>query len=124
MAPEAPDRSEPVRTLALLFWAIIAGFLAFLISLGILLGITILIVRAIPPRVPNPTEAYEGFGDAMIAGHYFLVGSLLSLPVAASIGATVAVWVVHRANSTCSRTFAAQGRTGKRATSVPPRSIS
>src|SRR5581483_5588079 len=44
-----------------------AGLLAFAVTLAAGLVVTVLVVRAIPPEVPHPTEASGGFGDAMLA---------------------------------------------------------
>jgi hypothetical protein len=52
---------------------------------------TVLVVRAIPPEVPHPTEAYEGFGDAVTSLTYLFFGVVLSILVALFTGIFVAV---------------------------------
>lgn len=66
--------------------SVAAGLLAFAGTLAAGLAVTLLIVRAIPPEVPHPTEAYEGFGDAMTALFRFYLGAVLSLLVASAAG--------------------------------------
>jgi hypothetical protein len=77
-------------------WPVIAGLLAFLGSLVLGIALTVLVIRAIPPQVPNPTEAYEGFGDAMMAMLLFELGAGVSLMVAVLIGLAVAAWIWGR----------------------------
>jgi hypothetical protein len=70
-------------------WGVVsvaAGALAFAGSLFAGLVVTLLVVLAIPPEVPHPTEAYEGIGDALMAMFYFGIGAMLSLCVAFSVG--------------------------------------
>jgi hypothetical protein len=70
-------------------WAVAsvtAGFLAFVGTLATGVLVTVLIVRAIPPEVPHPTEAHEGFGDAMMALVRFCFGAGLSFLVACIVG--------------------------------------
>ena len=70
-------------------WAVaslVAGLFAFAGSLVTGLVVTALIVRAIPPEVAHPTEAYEGFGDAIMAIFRFAVGAALSVCVAFVVG--------------------------------------
>ena len=70
-------------------WAVAslaAGLLAFAGSLLAGLVVTILIVRAIPPEMSHPTEAYEGFGDALLAMFRFVIGATLSVSVAIVVG--------------------------------------
>lgn len=69
--------------------AVTAGGLAFAGSLTVGLGITVLVIWAIPPEVPNPTEAYEGFGDAVRALGLFGLGVILSLCAAVGVGFVV-----------------------------------
>ena len=78
------------------FLAVIAGVLAFLACWAIGVGVTILIVRAIPPEVPNPTEAYEGFGDYMLATIRFFVGAVVSFVAAVVAGLLVSRRIAYR----------------------------
>ena len=84
-----PVGSELVRWLR----SAIAGLVAFLGSLVLGIGLTVIAIRSIPPQVPNPTEAYEGFGDYMIAMLWFELGAGVSLAVAVLIGLAVAAWI-------------------------------
>lgn len=77
-------------------WAVTTGILAFFASWAAGVAITILIVRAIPPEVPNPTEAYEGFGDAIMGVFRFYVGTLISFVVAVVTGLLVSNWIAYR----------------------------
>jgi hypothetical protein len=77
-------------------WPVIAATLAFFGSLALGLALTILIVRLIPATVPNPTEAYEGFGDAIMAENYLLIGVGLSLIGSISVAAAVGSLVARR----------------------------
>jgi hypothetical protein len=74
----------------------LAGVLAFLGSLAVGLVMTVIVVRSIPPTVPNPTEAYEGFGDYMMALFRFLFGALISFMVAVGVALVVAACVARR----------------------------
>jgi hypothetical protein len=76
----APSR----RTVAV----VVAGVLAFAGSWAVGLLATVGLVLAIRPEVP-PTEAYEGFGDAVRALFFFGVGAVLSLCVALVLGLMV-----------------------------------
>jgi len=76
--------------------SVVAGLLSFVGTLLVGLVVTILIIRAIPPDVPNPTEAYEGFGDAIKAMTYFGLGASLSLIIAGVVGMLVGEWVASR----------------------------
>jgi len=73
--------------------AILAGLVAFGATLAAGVLVTYWVVRAIPPEVPHPTEAYEGFGDAMTAASRFFLGAGASFVFAAVIGFVVAAWV-------------------------------
>ena len=53
------------------------------------IGTTVLIERSIPPEVPNPTEAHEGFGDFIMAVVRFVLGVAVSL-VAAVVAGVIA----------------------------------
>ena len=53
------------------------------------IGTTVLIERSIPPEVPNPTEAHEGFGDFIMAVARFFLGVAASLVAAVVAGAIV-----------------------------------
>lgn len=66
--------------------SVAAGLLAFAATFVAGVAITILIARAIPPEVRNPTEAYEGIGDAMMTVFRFYAGVVLSLFVASIAG--------------------------------------
>ena len=80
-------------------WAVAstaAGLLAFAGTLAAGVVVTVLIVRAIPPEVPHPTEAYEGFGDGMMALVRFCLGAGLSLIVACVVGVVTGSWVAAR----------------------------
>jgi hypothetical protein len=65
--------------------------LAFLGTLVLGLVVTVLVVRSIPPEVPHPTEAYEGFGDAVTAAIHLFIGTLLSFLIALIVACFVAV---------------------------------
>lgn len=70
-------------------WAVVSiavGLVASAVSLLVGLGVTLLVIWLIPPIVPNPTEAYEGFGDAVLTFFYFGVGAVVSLCVAMCVG--------------------------------------
>ena len=84
-------------------WAVAslaAGLLAFAGTLLAGLAVTIVIVRAIPPEAAHPTEAYEGFGDALMSLIRFVIGVTLSVSVAIVVGLltgqSVAQWWVPR----------------------------
>ena len=51
-------------------------------------------MRAIPPVVPNPTEGYEGIGDAMVAVVRFALGAAQSFVDA--VGFAMSIWVACR----------------------------
>ncbi len=77
-------------------WAVTAGLLAFFGSwIGGVVAV-VLAIRQIPPDVPHPTEAYEGFGDAMRAVFLFYLGTGLSFLVATVVGMAISVWVAYR----------------------------
>lgn len=76
--------------------SVAAGLFAFAGTLVAGIAVTVLIVRAIPPEVPNPTEAYEGIGDAMLAQFWFYLGGGVSLFVACSVGVVTGSWVASR----------------------------
>jgi hypothetical protein len=80
-------------------WAVTAGLLAFVGSWLGCVVIVVLAIRQIPPDVPHPTEAYEGFGDAMRAVFLFYLGVGLSFLVAVVAGFVVATWVAYRGYS-------------------------
>lgn len=75
---------------------VVAGALTSAVSLAVGLVATVLIVRGIPPDVPNPTEAYEGFGDAARAMFLFWVGAALSECAAIVTELVVGAWVASR----------------------------
>jgi flagellar biosynthesis protein FliR len=64
---------------------------AFFGSLAFGLVVTVLVVRAIPPEVPHPTEAYEGFGDAVTTLFNLIIGAALSILAALFTAIFVAV---------------------------------
>jgi hypothetical protein len=66
--------------------AVAVGLFAFVGSWAAGLLATVVLVWAIAPEVPNPTEAYEGFGDAVRTLFLFGVGAVLSLCAALVIG--------------------------------------
>ncbi|MGH7169693.1 MAG: hypothetical protein ACRELF_00775 [Gemmataceae bacterium] len=74
----------------------LAGALAFLPCMAFGLVLTVLVVGAVPPKVPNPTEAYEGFGETMTAFFYLAVGAAISLLISTSVAAAVATRVRRR----------------------------
>ncbi len=75
---------------------VVAGLLAFASSLAAGLALTLVAVRLIPPEVPNPTEAYEGIGDALTAAFYFGIGAVASLCAAFVIGLVIGERVAAR----------------------------
>ena len=77
-------------------WAVasmVVGLLAFALTLATGLAVTILILLAIPPQVPHPTEAYEGFGDAVTALLRLILGASVSILVALIAGISSGIWV-------------------------------
>jgi hypothetical protein len=90
----SPERPVPATLLTGCLWPTVAGLLAFLGSLVLGLVVTVLAIRPIPPEHPNPTEAYEGFGDYLQAKFWFEMGAGLSFVVAVLIGLMVAAWVM------------------------------
>jgi hypothetical protein len=82
--PPDPGRQPP---LVGCLWPTVA----FLGSLAFGLMVTVLVVRAIPPEAPHPTEAYEGFGDAVTALFGLFIGAVLSILVALFTAIFVAV---------------------------------
>jgi hypothetical protein len=60
-------------------------------ALGLL--VTVVVVRSVPPEVPHPTEAYEGFGDAVMAPFHMFVGVVVSILIALFTAILVAVRV-------------------------------
>jgi ABC-type Fe3+ transport system permease subunit len=87
--PEPNDAGSSLRS-------VLAGALAFLGSLFLGLALTFLVVRAISPEHPHPTEAYEGFGDAMMALFHFAFGAVLSLIASMIVAGIVAAHVARR----------------------------
>lgn len=75
---------------------ILAGFLGFLGSFVAGVVITVFIVWLIPPDVPHPTEAYEGFGDALRAMMIFGFGAVMSFIIAIPIGCQIGLRVSSR----------------------------
>jgi len=72
---------------------VLAGTLAFLFCIGLGLTLTVLVIDTISPKVPNPTEAYEGFGETMMAVFYLAVGAAISLLISTSVAAAIAMRV-------------------------------
>jgi hypothetical protein len=72
------------------------GVLAFLASWAVGIGITILIVRSIPPKVGHPTEAYEGFDDFVTSVFWFAIGVGVSFAVALVVGVVVSSRISSR----------------------------
>jgi hypothetical protein len=54
----------------------------YFITAAIGLATTVTIVGQTPPEFPNPTEAYEGFGDMMTAVSSLAIGLVVSQAVA------------------------------------------
>lgn len=75
-------------------WA--AGLVALAGTLVAGVAVTVLVVRMIPPDVPNPTEAYEGFGDALAALVRFYAGAVLSFVAACVVGVVTGDRVASR----------------------------
>ena len=91
---EADDRSHRARIRAKRRRrALFVGALAFLASMGLGLAFTLLIVFVNRPRVLNPTEAYEGFGETTLAWFQLVLGSVISLFASTGIAAIVATRV-------------------------------
>jgi Na+/proline symporter len=84
-----PDGAYNRSLLAGCVWPI----LAFLGSLALGLAATILIVRAISPTVPHPTEANEAFANGIEALMRFVFGAIVSFVAAFLIAAVVAARV-------------------------------
>jgi hypothetical protein len=72
------------------------ALLAFLGALLVGLTATVIIVRLIPPEVPNPTEAYEGIGDFVRAVFFLGIGALASLIAALFVGIAIGLRIAKR----------------------------
>jgi hypothetical protein len=72
------------------------GFLAFLGVLLAGLAATVVIVRQIPPEFPNPTEAYQGFGDFVRALFFLGIGAVLSFATALIAGVSLGMYIAIR----------------------------
>ena len=93
---EATRPPVAVPTLGQWLWAVTAGLLAFVGSWLAGVVVVVLAIRQIPPDVPHPKEAYEGFGDALRVVFLFYLGVGLSFLVAVMVGVTVSVWLAYR----------------------------
>ena len=80
-------------------WAVAsvaAGLLAFVATLAVGVVVTVVIVRVMPRQVPNPTEAYEGIGDALMAEAVLSLGAGLSFVAACIVGVVTGSWMTAR----------------------------
>lgn len=93
---EALGRRSAGPTVGRWLGALTAGLLAFVGSWVTGVVVTVLVIRQIPPEVPHPTEAYEGFGDAMRALVLFYLGAGMAFLVAVVVGVAVSTWVAYR----------------------------
>jgi hypothetical protein len=89
-----------------------AGLIAFICTFTAGVTVTVLIIRAIPPDEPNPTEAYEGFGDAVEALFRFFWGSGLSLLAACVVGLYTVTSVARRWGVPCANRKTGRGPGG------------
>src|SRR5436190_13516376 len=83
---DRPIAQPPPRKQRL--WALTVGSLTFLVTLAACVALTILLIRLIPPDVPNPTD-FEGFGDYLPAMMLFHMGAVISFILAAIGGCMV-----------------------------------
>jgi len=60
------------------------------------LALTVVVVRSIPPLVPHPTEAYEGFGDALATECRLVAGGALSVMVSLVVAGVVGAWFARQ----------------------------
>jgi hypothetical protein len=90
--PDLPN-GQPARGR---LWAMTAGLLTFLASRAAGVGITILVVRSIPPKVAHPTEVYEGIEDYFDALFRFGLGVVLSFGAAVVVGVVVSTRIACR----------------------------
>ena len=83
-----PDafRSEPPGGR---LWPAAAGLLAFFASWAVGVGITILVIRALSPKVGHPAEANEGLDDFVTAMLRLALGIGVSFAVALVVGVVV-----------------------------------
>jgi hypothetical protein len=65
--------------------------LAFFGTLAVGLAATIFLVRFLPPDVPQPTEAYEGYANGVTALFQLFFGAVLSILIALFTAIVVAV---------------------------------
>lgn len=82
------DTREPVRPRHTVqwLWAVTAGALAFVATWAAGVAVTILVVLAL---LPNRAEAYEGFGDGVLALFLAGAGAVVSCFGGVVVGATV-----------------------------------
>jgi hypothetical protein len=73
--------------------SVVAGIAAFLFSAAAGLAAVFGIIMLIPPDVPNATEAYECFGDAIRAIYLLFIGGLFVIFGSAFVGCKVALRV-------------------------------
>lgn len=77
-------------------WPPAAMTIAFMATAAIGFGTTVLVVWSIPPKIPNPTEAYEGIADFVDALKGLGIGAILSI-IAGFVAAVIAgVWAERR----------------------------
>jgi hypothetical protein len=105
-ANHVPDGTYSRSLLAGCVWPT----LAFLGVLALGLAATILVVRAIPPTVPQPTEANEAFANGIDALMHFIAGAIGSFAAAFFIGILVAARVNRKNGPSCSNGGSAHGR--------------
>ena len=80
-------------------WAlasVTAGLLAFAGSLVLGLAATVLVIWLYLRSGPQPTEAHEGIGDALLALYFFYIAAAVWLCVAVSVGVVVGERVATR----------------------------
>jgi hypothetical protein len=65
--------------------------LAFLGNWILGIVVTVLVIRQIPPEVPNPEEAYEGIGDYFRGQVLFNLGTYFSFIAAGMAGLIFAI---------------------------------
>jgi hypothetical protein len=68
------------------------GCLAFLATLTFGAVVTVVIIRAIPPEVPQPKGDFDGLGDYLRTLMILCVGATLSFTVSVAVGVVVAFW--------------------------------
>jgi hypothetical protein len=71
--------------------AVVVGFLAFVGSLCVGLAATFCVIWATSPEYSHPTEAYETFGDYVIAMEKLACGATVAFSIAGIVGFAVGV---------------------------------